>query len=466
MSHNRLDRIIRGASVITGDGATFHGNASIGIGEGRIVFVQPGNVSVNVDEVEVIDAHGHTVIPGVINAHAHGCVSGPSMPSGSFPVDRDAILWNRNRHLLEGTTTLLNVCGLALPEEAFAGNPHPLDVHISTAHTPSNIEAALTIDGAGLSERHRHASIDDALSQGAKALGEVGGGQTLGGGAQEYRFIPEAMKRVTGREVSPLVSRQLRNAVVGRYLRVEDGVSDGELQAILDECGLSDVYSAQTVRQVILACVMPSVALALGGFEEVARESARVGFPAIFHNSAPSVERLIEIAEKYPNANIVAGHSNHPMFLPEESVSFARELRRRGVTIDVSTLDSIQTRWRNNPENFDALIEAGCVDTISTDYAGGHWDSILVAIQRIIHKKQMSPVAAVALATGNVARAFPQLAGDRGLIEKGRRADLVIVDRVNLGRVRHVIIHGKVVVWNGTINGNGSGTSTAERRDR
>ncbi|WCJ66000.1 amidohydrolase family protein [Agrobacterium tumefaciens] len=466
MSHNRLDRIIRGASVITGDGATFHENASIGIGEGRIVFVQPGNISFNPDEIDVIDAHGHTIIPGVINAHAHGCVCGPSMPSGSSPVDRDVIVWNRNRHLLEGTTTLLNVCGLALPDEALAGDPNPLDVHISTAHTPSNIEAALAIDGAGLSERHQHASIDDALSQGAKALGEVGGGQTLGGGAQEYRFIPEAMKRATGREVSPLVSRQLRNAVVGRYLKVEDGVSDRELQAILNEFGLSDVCSARTVRQVILASVMPPVDLALRGFEEVAREAARVGFPAIFHNSAPSVQRLIEVAEKYPHANIVAGHSNHPMFLPDESVSFAHELRRRGVTIDVSTLDSIQTRWRNNPANFDAMIEAGCVDTISTDYAGGHWDSILVAIQRIVNKKQMSPAAAVALATGNVARAFPQLASDRGLIEKGRRADLVMVDRVNLGRIRHVIIHGDVVVWNGTIKGNGSGASTAKRSDQ
>lgn len=466
MSHDRLDRIICGASVVTGDGTTFHESASIGIGEGKIVFVQPESISVNPDEVDVIDAHGHMVMPGIINAHAHGCVCGPSMPSGSHPVDRDMIAWNRNRHLLEGTTTLLNVCGLALPDEAFAGDAHPLDVHISTAHTPSNIEAALTIDGAGLSERHRHASIDDALSRGAKALGEVGGGQTLGGGAQEYRFIPEAMKRATGRDVSPLVSRRLRNAVVGRYLKVDDGVSDNDLQSILNECGLSDVCSPRTVRQVILASVMPPVDLALRSFDEVAREAARVGFPAIFHNSTPSVERLIEVAEKYPNASIVAGHSNHPMFLPDESVSFARELRKRGVTIDVSTLDSIQTRWRNRPANFDALIEAGCVDTISTDYAGGHWDSILVAIQRIVRKKQMSPVAAVALATGNVARAFPQLAGDRGLIEKDRRADLVIVDRVNFGRVRHVIINGEVVVWNGAINGKGWGASTAKRSDQ
>ena len=54
MSHNWLDTIIRGASVITGDGATFLENACIGIGEGRIAFVQPGNMSVNADEVDVM----------------------------------------------------------------------------------------------------------------------------------------------------------------------------------------------------------------------------------------------------------------------------------------------------------------------------------------------------------------------------------------------------------------------------
>lgn len=451
MIRDGLDTIIHGCSVITGDGTTFHERASIGVRAGEIAFIQSGDIPVCPGDVEIIDADGHTIVPGIINAHAHACVAGPSMPSGSPPVDVEAIAWNRNRHLFEGTTTLLNVCGLALPDETTTSSVHPLNIHISTCHTPSNISAALAIDGTGLSERHRSASIDYALSHGAKALGEVGGGQTLGGGAQEYRFIPQAMKRAIGRDVSPAVARQLRNAVAGRYLKVEDGVSDCELQTILDTCGLSDACDPTTVRQIVLASVMPSVDLALTGFEEVAREAARVGFPAIFHNSAPSVHRLIDIAEKYPAAKIVAGHSNHPMFLPDESVSYAYELRKRGVTIDVSTLDCIETRWRNAPDNFDALVEAGCVDTISTDYAGGHWDSILVAIQRIIRKRQMSPAAAIALATGNVARTFPQMAGDRGLIEKGKRADLVIVDRVNFGRVRHVMINGRIVVRDGSM---------------
>ncbi|WP_461512699.1 amidohydrolase family protein [Rhizobium mongolense] len=124
-------------------------------------------------------------------------------------------------------------------------------------------------------------------------------------------------------------------------------------------------------------------------------------------------------------------------------------MRSKGAVIDVSTLDCISTQWRNDAANLDALIDGGCVDTISTDFAGGHWDGILEAIHRMVRKEQLSAPAAVALATGNVAAVFPQMAGDRGLIEKGKRADLTVVDHVNLSRVRHVVIDGRVAVRNG-----------------
>ncbi len=446
-----LDTLIHGAKIITGDGKTSLERGFIALSNTTIRCVQVGDPEACVTATDVIDATGCVVLPGIINAHAHGCIFGPSMPSGSVACPREVVNWHRNRHLLSGTTTLLNVCGLALPDEIFGGELHPLEIAVSTAHTPSNIRAAQCVDGTGLRARHLHTTIDDALSAGAKALGEVGGGQTLGGGAQEYRFIPEAIKRVTGRDIPPSVSRKLRNAVVGRYLRPQEGVSDEKLQEELSSCGLAGVIDPSTVRALVLSSVMPSVGIALVGFDEVAFHSERTGYPAIFHNSAPSVHRLLEVANKYPGAKIIAGHSNHPMFLPQEAVSFADELKRRNVTIDASTLDCINTRWRNGPENFDALIEAGSVDTISTDYAAGHWDGILEAIHRIICKRQMSPPAAVALATGNVARAFPQLAGDRGLIEVGKRADLIIVDFANFARVRDVIIGGKRVVRQGVM---------------
>ena len=139
-----------------------------------------------------------------------------------------------------------------------------MDIHVSTAHTKSNIEAALSIDGTGMSARHIHGEIDRLLAQGAKALGEVGGGQTLGGGAQEYRFIPEAIRRETGLKIDPSLARRLKNAIVGRHLDPQAGVPDEELQTILDTSVLK-ITRAEKIRSIVIKSVMPSVSLALDG---------------------------------------------------------------------------------------------------------------------------------------------------------------------------------------------------------
>jgi adenine deaminase len=69
----------------------------------------------------------------------------------------------------------------------------------------------------------------------------------------------------------------------------------------------------------------------------------------------------------------------------------------------------------------------------------------------MVRKGQLSLPAAIGLATGNVSRIFPELAGDRGLLERGKRADVVIVDNHNLGRVRHIVANGKLAVFNGAM---------------
>ncbi|MCO6181042.1 amidohydrolase family protein [Ciceribacter sp. RN22] len=450
-----MELVIQNGGLITGDGKTFYRQAAVYVQGGKIAGIDIGESAVGAEVVarQIIDAGGGIVLPGLVNGHAHGCIRGPSMPSGSEPFENDDVEYYRNRHLLQGTTTLLNVCGLAMADEVDIDDAerHVMDIRVSTAHTPSNIQAALAVDGKGLSKRHLSATVDDMLAAGAVALGEAGGGQTLGGGAQEYRFIPQAIRRAFGVEMTPAAARRLKNAVLGRYLDPAEGVSDIALNSELDRCGLSGITDPDRVRNIITRSVMPSVALSLAGFDEIARESERVGYPAIFHNAAPSAKRLIAAAEKRSRARLVAGHSNHPSFFPDEAVSIAQNLRSRGAVIDVSTLDCIGTRWRNDAANLDALIDAGCVDTISTDFAGGHWDGILEALQRMVRKQQLSPPEAIALATGNVARAFPQMAGDRGLIEKGKRADLIVVDHANLSRVRHVVIAGRVVVRNGVL---------------
>ncbi len=441
------------ATVVTGDGTTIFERGIIRIREGVVTEAREGDSTPAHDEL-IIDANGCTIIPGIINAHAHGCTYGPSMPSGSRPFVPEEVTYQKNRHLLSGTTSLVNVCGLALPDEINpAGAAHPLQVIIATAHTPANIEAALAVDGKGLGRRHRTARIDDLIAARVRILGEAGGGQTLGGGAQDYRFIPDAIRAATGQEVHPTAARRLKEAVLGRHLDGVGCADDAGLELLLSELALGDHLTAIRLRDLVRETVMPPVELALQGLREVAKHSARLRLPAIFHNAVPTAPTLLALARRHPAARMIAGHSNHPSFLPEEAVHYARLLRDAGVVIDASTLDCISTRWRNDASNLDALIEAGLVDTLSTDFAGGDWDSILSAIQRIVHKGQLPLPAAIALATGNVARSIPEVAGDRGILAKGKRADIVVCESHNLARVRHVLIAGRVVVRNGMLLG-------------
>lgn len=454
MSPQRPIAIVNG-ELITGDGATVLKKASVLVsGQTIEAIIQSDDLTVAPDYA-VIDAGGCTILPGIINAHAHGCVHGPSMPSGSPPFGEDDVLYQRNRHLLSGTTTLLNVCGLALTDEIDTGRGtfHPLDVHVSTGHTPSSLAAAVAADGSGLSGRHLTATIDDMLAKGAKALGEAGGGQTLGGGAQDYRFLPSAIEKASGVVVHPRLARELKDVVLGHRLERKDGGDREALRRIIEGSELDDHFTAENLATLIHDTVMPSVAIARGGLSEIAAEAVRTGVPAIFHNAAPTGEQLIDLARIHPKARIVAGHSNHPSFTTSQALETARALRNLGAFVDVSTLDCISTRWRNSPDNLDALIEAGLVDTLSTDYAGGDWDGILEAIHRLVQRKLIAPAAAVALATGNVARILPELAGDRGLIAGGKRADIVISEAHNHGRVRHVLVAGRIVVFNGSLVG-------------
>lgn len=441
------------ARLITGDGATVLERAGILLAGGRIeAVVQTDRTPLSPDYF-VIDGTGCTVLPGIINAHAHGCICGPSMPSGSAALGRDEVDYQRNRHLLSGTTTVLNVCGLALPDEIDrqTDDSHPLDIHISTGHTPASLAAAQAADGSGLQARHLSATVDDLLAGGAKALGEAGGGQTLGGGAQDYRFLPAAIEKACGLAVHPNLARRLKDVTLGRRLDGEDDPDGKLLGQLIEDNGLGSHFTTGSLSRLIHDTVMPPVALARQGLGEIAAEAVRTGMPAIFHNAAPTARQLVDLAKIHPGARIVAGHSNHPSFTQLEALETAAALRDLGASIDISTLDCISTRWRNGPDNLDALIEAGLVDTISTDFAGGDWDSILEAAHRLIQRGLLSPASAIAKAAGNVARIFPELAGDRGLIASGKRADIVVSQSHNLAHVRHVLCAGRIAVFNGAL---------------
>jgi len=196
--------------------------------------------------------------------------------------------------------------------------------------------------------------------------------------------------------------------------------------------------------------VLPPIRHALQGFWEAAEFAERSGLPAVFHSSSACRRELTEIARTYRGrATLVAGHSNHNTFTVEEAVSTARELREEGVGIDVSSLDGVITHWRNDTERIDALAAEKLIDTLSTDYANGHWDSMFELAHHLVDAGLATRAEAIAMATGNVARLFPALADGRGLLAAGRVADVAILDRYNIGRVESLVVGGRTAVRGG-----------------
>jgi alpha-D-ribose 1-methylphosphonate 5-triphosphate diphosphatase PhnM len=106
----------------------------------------------------------------------------------------------------------------------------------------------------------------------------------------------------------------------------------------------------------------------------------------------------------------------------------------------------------DTPDVTFALFREGLVDVISTDYIGGYHDPILLVLQKVIEEKLISLPEAITLATSNPVKIFPRLAYNKGMIKSGMVADLCIVDREDISRVRYVIIKGKVVVKEGRID--------------
>lgn len=393
----------------------------------------------------VIDARGCYVVPGLINHHAHGCTCGPLFASGAEPLGEDRVRRNLLRHLQGGTTTVLNVDGFALPEEVEAARRlAPVNLQTATCHTPLSLRAALLADGGGLSPRHRHQTAERMVEAGAVCLGEIGGGHTLGGGGQEYLYIPRAVRERTGREISPSGARALKTAVLGRH--IDPGAyREAAVREVLGELGLADVLSPEEARRLVEESVLPSFQVALDAMREAVEVGVRLGLPVILHAAAPSRAAVLELSRR--GGRLIAAHCNHDSLLPDEAVELALRLRAAGVLVDVATFDAFGARHTTpGPEALLEMVARGVVDLISTDYGGGLFDPQVVALAEVLRRGLRPLAEAVAMVTGRVADAIPGLASGRGYLERGRVADLTLLRRDDPARVEMVMVSGRPVV--------------------
>jgi imidazolonepropionase-like amidohydrolase len=412
----------------------------------EIVPTRPADTYGRVDEM--VEAAGQLAIPGLINNHTHGTAYGPLTPSAQKALAYEQVRANLDRHLLEGTTTVLCVDGFVTAEAvAKTNDDHPLTVRLASCNTPACLEAATIADGAGLTDEMRAFTARQAVKEGAVALGEIGSGHTLGGGGASYLYIPAEVARRTGVTITPKQADALKVAVLGRHISASSFDRDAVEEALV-AAELAGKLSVEEAREIVSAVVLPAFDIALHGLTEAAECAEQAGVPVLVHNAAASMTQVGTIAKT--GVPLIAGHSNHTSFTVPEALQHAERLKELGAVVDVSTLDIFGAqRLTDGPELLYAMFEAGLVDTISTDYAGGFHDAILLVIDRATKAGVVRLPSAIRMATANVADAIPGVAPGRGRVTSGAVADLVVTDPAELSRVRTVMMGGEIVVRDG-----------------
>lgn len=448
--------LIRAGVVVPATGGAVLEGGAVIIEEGRIIEVLDALGSHRLAEAfagDIVEEPGSILMPGLVNVHVHGVSPSPLFPSGSAALPEERWLRNLDRHATTGTTTVLSTCGLgSMDEIREADRRHVVRVRGTTAHTPGAIEAALAADGAGLTEHHRALTIERMLEDGAVAIGELAGGQTLGGGGQDLVFIPAAIRARFGVTVSQVQARGLKEAVLGRFIdeRSHDSALLAERAA---RAGLRDVAPSE-LRSLILDTVLPSVAAARSGIREGVEAARRLGVPALLHSASASADLIRELqssGDRRP-ATIIAGHVNHTSHTVEEAVRLAESGRDAGWYAEASVFDLLEGRETvQTREHWEALLDGNdLVDVLATDYGhDGRHDPLISALQDVIASGRRGLAEAVEMVTSVPAALIPGLVDGGAVLRRGAPADLVIADRDDLRVVRRVYIGGVPIAERG-----------------
>jgi imidazolonepropionase-like amidohydrolase len=383
----------------------------------------------------IIDARGGFVLPGLINHHVHGLTRGPLMIVGEPPLGELRVRANLDRLLSQGVTTALNVDGFATTEEAIASSRfHPVNVKVSTLHTPTHLRWATEgpFPFGGVRERHRW-TVEKMLGRGAPAIGEAGPG--VDAHWSDYTLIPEAFAARYGVHAGVEQSRALRLAAeAGDRARVGEllaglGLGEGEIEPFFE------IHEATIEWR----------RLARESLEEAVAAAREFDEPLILHHTPGTFEVVAGAAEEL-GARVIAGHSNFQIHDPKEAANRARTLRERGALIDIMSGDAFSTReFHPTPDVTFRLLSEGVVDLISTDYAGGFWDPMLLVVDKAYEAGAIALEEGIRLMTSAPADAIPKLAPDRGRIEPGAVADIVVTEPGRLSEVRAVLVSGQRV---------------------
>lgn len=438
------DLSIVNGTVVTGDGSTVLENSSIKIRDESITDVQEIQFIPYDSANKTIDAEGDFVIPGIINHHVHHIIFGTGFLYGIRLYRRERIAQILNRHLLQGTTTLMNVDGIDSVWAVNAMNKlHPINIKASTGRVPSIYKLRDTITQEPIEPKYTTPMAEEMLKLGAVALGELGQLSTTLGVTY--------WKNLTGQEVSLSESRMLMKSLFGGKVEIAPTLFDEEnVEATLHQLGFSNTITLHDMKEV-KNLMETQFSLSINALKEAAALSKKTGTPLIAHHSPENTHTIMPIARELSN-RFIAAHSNHLFEEPETAINRAKELKKHGAIIDIYTGDSFHARQMCPTLDVTlAMLEHNVVDIISTDYCAGWWDPILLVLEEAVNQGVIELPNAIALATSNVTKAVPRLAPYRGLIAPGNVADIIIVDADHISKIKTVIIGGRVIVEDGNI---------------
>jgi len=422
--------LIINAVVVDGTGAPARPESTIVVEDHLIAEIVPRRAPYYDRAGTIIDAREGFVLPGLVNHHAHGLTKGPLMIVGEPALDDARVRANLDRLLSQGVTTALNVDGYATTEDAAASSRfHPVMVKVSTLHTPAHL--AWAVDGpfpfGGIKPQHRWA-LDRMLERGAAAIGEAGPG--IDPHWSDYALIPAAIAQSGGRPTDR-AARALRLAA-----ERADRFSIEDLLATTG-AGLS-VDDFLTIHEATIEWRrLASVAL-----DEAIAEARTHDIPLIIHHTPGTHEVVLEAAAEM-GGRVIAAHSNFQIDDAADASHRARVLRQRGALIDVMSGDAFSGgQFHPSPEVTFRLLRDEVVDLISTDYAGGFWDSMLLVAEKAHEAGVIGLEQVVRLMTSAPVDAIPRLAPDRGRLIPGAVADIVVTERERLSAVREVLVSG------------------------
>ncbi|MCQ1833644.1 alpha-D-ribose 1-methylphosphonate 5-triphosphate diphosphatase [Neorhizobium galegae] len=366
-------------------------SGSVRVEEGVIAEIRPEPVA-----GAVIDGGGRLLMPGFVDLHGDMIEREIApRPNAQMPIDFGIHELDK-KLAAAGVTTAYAAVSFAT--ESVYGHVRSLETTSAVIEGINRLRDNLLID-------HRvHARYE---------ITNVGAAPTL--------------ERLLKADEIDMVSLTDHTPGQGQYNNIAAYVA-----SISERRAISEEMAAEIVQKRIAMRNNPQIEARL---KEIVSLSLQHGLSLASHDD-DSVEKVAEMFD------LGVTISEFPVTLPA-----AEEARRRGLWTLMGAPNAL--RGKSMSGNLSALdaAEAGLLTVIAADY---HPAAFVPGIFKLAEASAGGLPTAVAMATGNAARSAGLT--DRGEIAIGQRADLVVVEKGDVHRIRATFRAGRFVYSDGTLH--------------